>query len=137
QNDLDLALREVGLPEAAFPRRVRELGPGARQRLGLAAALLKDAPALLLDDPLAGVDLREASGIVEILEGFRRRGKAILFATQDVGRAHQLADRVSVLQEGRTALTCSREELRFSNLDKLYLDYMQGDLNPEAGSPFP
>ena len=54
--DCEMALREVGIPELDFHRRVSELDPGEIRKLGLAAAILKEAPALLLDEPLSGLD---------------------------------------------------------------------------------
>jgi len=130
--DCEMALREVGLPESAFDQRVSELGPGGIRKLGIAAALMKGAPALLLDEPLSGLDPKAAAELVEILEELRDQGKALLITMQDLYWARQLADRVGILQEGRQALTRSREELRYENLEKLYLDYMRGGLRERA-----
>jgi ABC-2 type transport system ATP-binding protein len=132
RHDCEMALREVGLPEAAFGQRLSELGPGMVRKIGIAAALLKRTPALLLDQPLAGLDPKSAAELVEILESVRDQGKAILITLQDLFWARQLADRIGILQEGRQALTRTREELRYENLEKLYLDYMQGGLRSHA-----
>ncbi|MBW8874138.1 MAG: ABC transporter ATP-binding protein [Acidobacteria bacterium] len=133
RHDCEMALREVGLPESAFGQRVSEVGPGGIRKLGIAAALMKGAPALVLDEPLSGLDPKAAAELVEILEELRDQGKALLITMQDLFWARQLADRVGILQEGRQALTRSREELRYENLEKLYLDYMRGGLR--SGSP--
>ncbi len=130
--ECEMALREVGLPESAFGQRVSELGPGGTRKLGIAAALMKGAPALLLDEPLSGLDPKAAAELVELLEELRDQGKALLITMQDLFWARQLADRVGILQEGRQALTRSREELRYENLEKLYLDYMRGGLRERA-----
>jgi ABC-2 type transport system ATP-binding protein len=132
RHDCEMALREVGLPESAFDQRVSELGPGGLRKLGIAAALMKGAPALLLDEPLSGLDPKAAAELVEILEELRDQGKALLITMQDLFWARQLADRVGILQEGRQALTRSRDELRYENLEKLYLDYMRGGLREGA-----
>jgi ABC-2 type transport system ATP-binding protein len=60
----------------------------------------------------------------------RDRGKAILLSTQDLFHARQLADTVGILKEGRKVLTFSREELRYQNLEELYLNYMRGGMGP-------
>jgi ABC-2 type transport system ATP-binding protein len=132
RQDCEMALREVGLPESAFRQRVSELGPGGVRKLGIAAALMKGAPALVLDEPLSGLDPKAAAELVETLEELRDQGKALLITMQDLFWARQLADRVGILQEGRQALTRSREELRYENLEKLYLDYMRGGLRSGA-----
>lgn len=128
RHDCEMALREVGLPEAAFEQRVSELGPGMVRKIGVAAALMKGSPALLLDEPLSGLDPKAAAELVEILEELRDQGKALLITMQDLFWARQLADRVGILQEGRQVLTRTREELRYENLERLYLDYMRGGL---------
>jgi ABC-2 type transport system ATP-binding protein len=128
REEYDQALREVGLPETSFGQRVRGFDAGARQKLGVAMALLKGAPAILVDEPLAGLDVKSAADLADILRDLRGRGRAILFATYDLFWAHQLADRVVFLQEGRQVLSRSREELQGTDLDRLYLDYLRGDL---------
>lgn len=89
---------------------------------------MKGSPALLLDEPLSGLDPKAAAELVEILEELRNQGKAMLITMQDLFWARQLADRVGILQEGRQVLTRTREELRYENLERLYLDYMRGGL---------
>jgi ABC-2 type transport system ATP-binding protein len=133
RHECEMALREVGLPEAAFHQRLSEFNPGMVRKVGIAAALIKAAPALLLDEPLSGLDPKAAAELVEILEALRDQGKALLVTLQDLFWARQLADRVGILQEGRQVLTRSREELRHENLEKLYLDYMRGGLRGGGG----
>jgi ABC-2 type transport system ATP-binding protein len=128
RHDCEMALREVGLPESAFTQRISEFSPGMVRKVGIAAALMKGAPALLLDQPLFGLDPKSAAEVVELLESVRDQGKALLVTMQDLFWARQLADRVGILQEGRHVLTRTREELRYENLEKLYLDYMRGGL---------
>jgi ABC-2 type transport system ATP-binding protein len=126
--DFDRVLREVGLPEGSFGRKVREFDAGMRQKLGVAAALLKDVPVLLLDEPLAGLDPRSAAECAELFADLRGQGKAILYATQELFWARQLADSVSILQEGRQVLVRSHDALRHEDLEQLYLGYLRGDL---------
>ncbi|MEE8524285.1 MAG: ABC transporter ATP-binding protein [Thermoanaerobaculia bacterium] len=130
-----MALREVGLPERTFARKVGAFNRGMRQKLGLAAAIVKDAPALLLDAPMAGVDAQATTEMFEILEMLRDRGKAILLATDNLFHAKRVATNTGILKEGRKVSSCSREELRTQNLESLYLDYMRGglELDERAG----
>ena len=126
--DLDMAMREVGLPERAFEQRVGHFNRGMRQKLGLAVAISRKAPALLLDEPLTGLDPQTSEELVETLQTLREQGLAILLATQDLFHAKQLANTASILKEGRQVLVCSREELRYRDLEDLYLGYMRGGL---------
>jgi ABC-2 type transport system ATP-binding protein len=128
RDSCEMLLREVGLAEASFDQKLTELGPGTIRKLGLAVALAKDAPAILLDEPLSGVDPKAAAELVEILERLRDQGKALLVTLQDLFWMRQLADRVGFLQEGRQVLARTREELRYADLERLYLDYSRGGL---------
>ncbi len=125
REDFAMALREVGLPERSFSRKVATFNRGMRQKLGLAAAIVKQAPALLLDAPMTSLDAQTAAEMYEILEMLRDQGKAILLATDDLFHAKRLASRAGILKEGRKVLSCSREELQTHNLESLYLDYMR------------
>lgn len=130
---LEMALREVGLPEAAFHRKLAGSGAAVVRKILIAATWLRDVPALLLDDPLAGLDPKESSEIVELLEALRDQGRALLLTTQNPFWAHRLGDRFGILQEGRQVLTRSREELRGESLERIYLDYMRGALRTRPG----
>jgi ABC-2 type transport system ATP-binding protein len=102
-----------------------------RQKLGIAICMIKDAPALLLDEPTAGLDPKAAAEFLETLRDLRQRGKAILMSTHDIFRAKEMADRVGIMKEGRKVMERTREELEYENLERLYLDYMRGGLGPE------
>ena len=119
-------LREAGLPEKAFDQRIRELSKGMRQKVGIAIAIVKDAPALFLDEPTSGLDPKAGAEFTEILMGLRGRGKAVLMSTHDIFRAKDIADNVGIMKEGVKVMERSREELKTENLEKLYLDYMRG-----------
>ncbi len=125
-DDHAMAMRQVGLPERSFRQKVRTFSRGMRQKLGIAMAMIKEAPALLLDEPTTGLDPQAALELVETLKMLRDRGRAILLSTNDLFHAKQLADTVAILKEGRKVLTGTREELRVESLEALYLDYMRG-----------
>jgi ABC-2 type transport system ATP-binding protein len=131
KDDYYMVMRAVGLPEKAFEQRVKEFSKGMRQKLGIAICMIKDAPALLLDEPTAGLDPKAAAEFVETLHELRQRGKAILMSTHDIFRAKEIADRVGIMKEGRKVMERTREELEYEDLERLYLDYMRGGLGPE------
>jgi ABC-2 type transport system ATP-binding protein len=132
KDDYYRVMREVGLPERSFEQRLKEFSKGMRQKLGIAIAMIKDAPALLLDEPTAGLDPKAAAEFLETLMDLKRQGKAILISTHDIFRAKEVADRVGIMKEGRKVMERTREELEYENLERLYLDYMRGGLGPES-----
>lgn len=121
----DQAMRRVGLPERAFDARLRTFSKGMRQRLGIAIAILKNAPALIMDEPLSGLDPRGAEDFALLLRELRDEGRAIFMSTHDVFRASDISDRVGIMKEGRLVMVRTREELEDQNLKQIYLDYMR------------
>lgn len=132
REDYYMVMRRVGLPERSFEQRLREFSKGMRQKLGIAIALIKDAPAILLDEPTAGLDPKAAAEFMELLKQLRARGKAVLMSTHDIFRTKEIADRVGILKEGRLVIERTREELLMEDLEKLYLHYMQVGLAAET-----
>jgi energy-coupling factor transporter ATP-binding protein EcfA2 len=82
-----------------------ELSGGQKQRVVLAAILAMRPRVLVLDEPTASLDPAGKRSLLEGVDRLRReRGTTVLWATQDLDRLPQLADRVAVLHEGRIAL---------------------------------
>jgi len=82
------ALNRVGLADEAGTR-FGELSGGQRQRALLARALVQDAPVLLLDEPLAGVDPASAQQIDAVFAELRAEGRTLLVSSHDVESARR------------------------------------------------
>ena len=119
-------LRRVGLEEKAFEQRLKEFSKGMRQKVGIAIVIIRDAPAILLDEPTAGLDPQAAAEFIKLLEELKAEGKSVFMSTHDIFRARALADRVGIMKSGRMIMERTREELEEEDLEKLYLDYMYG-----------
>ncbi|MDR1344728.1 MAG: ABC transporter ATP-binding protein [Tannerellaceae bacterium] len=124
QNYYDI-LRNVGLQDKAFEKKLKTFSKGMRQKVGLAIALIKNAPNILLDEPTSGLDPRSAAELMQILMKLRDQGKAILMCTHDIFRAKAVADRVGIMKEGRLVMVRTREQFLIDDLERIYLDYMQ------------
>jgi len=122
---LHMALRRVGLQEKAFEQKVRSFSKGMRQKLGIAVAIVKQAPNVILDEPTSGLDPKAGAEFMSLLQELRAEGRAIFMSTHDIFRAREYADRVGIMKEGRLVLVRTREELEEEDLERLYLDYME------------
>jgi len=120
-------MRRVSLQEKSFEQRVKTYSKGMRQKLGISIAIIKDAPAVLLDEPTAGLDPKAAEEFLEILTELKNEGKAILMSTHDIFRAKEIGDRVGIMKEGRLVMERTREELQYEDLVKIYIDYMKSE----------
>ena len=125
-------LRRVGLPEKAFEQPVKQFSKGMRQKVGIAIAVTKDASALLLDEPMSGLDPAAAAELVRILLDPRAQGKSLLMSTHAVVRAKEMADRIGIMKNGHKVAEMTAQEVAQLNLEKVYLEYMSGDREPPA-----
>ena len=112
------ALERVGLADRARDT-FGTLSGGQRQRVLIARALVQDAPVLLLDEPLSGVDAPSAARIEALLGELRAEGRALLVATHDVGQARRF-DRVLCLHGRQVAFGAPGEVLAPAVLSETY-----------------
>jgi len=94
------ALAAVGAGALA-DRGVADMSGGERARVLLARALVCKAPALLADEPIAGLDPDAQLLVLDLLRERARSGQAVLVSLHDLTLAARHADRVIVLDRGR------------------------------------
>jgi energy-coupling factor transport system ATP-binding protein len=98
-NGANLLLSRLGLGNKVndYPR---DLSTGERQRVAMGAVMVTHPGALILDEPTRGLDYQAKKILLELLDGWREEGMAILLVTHDVELAVQAADRVILLENG-------------------------------------
>lgn len=112
--DIEQALDVVGFDADARDRRLGSYSKGMRQRVALALAVARRAPALLLDEPSSGLDPRAMEELNALVLRLREQGVAILMATHDLLAAARIADRVGFMQGGvLTEEASAGEHIRF------------------------
>ncbi|WP_271166617.1 ABC transporter ATP-binding protein [Brevundimonas intermedia] len=94
------ALAEVGIDHLA-DRGVAEMSGGERARVLLARALATDAPLLLADEPIAGLDPDAQRLVLERLRARADSGAGVLVSLHDLTLAAAVADRIVVLDQGQ------------------------------------
>ncbi|MEU6251002.1 ABC transporter ATP-binding protein [Glycomyces sp. NPDC047010] len=104
-------LDRLGLAEA-LARPVATYAASVRRRFELALALAGSPPAVLLDEPTAGLDAADRRTVRSIVRGLAADGAAVLVTTRCLAEADRIADTVAVLDRGRIALRCDPDELR-------------------------
>jgi len=125
KKDYAEVLDRVGLQKEAFDRRVKNFSKGMRQKLGIAIALVKDAPNVLLDEPTSGLDPQSGREFLEILVQMRDKGKSVFMSTHDIFRAKLIADRIGFMRRGRLVMMKTAMELAHEDLTDLYIQYME------------
>jgi daunorubicin resistance ABC transporter ATP-binding subunit len=93
---------------------VKSYSGGMRRRLDIAASIVKISDILFLDEPTTGLDPRSRNGLWSIIRSLARKGTTILLTTQYLEEAEQLADKITVIDEGRVISEGTSNELKAS-----------------------
>lgn len=110
------ALREVGMQDHA-DRQISQLSGGQQQRVFIARALVQDAPVLILDEPMAGVDATTESVIIALLKRLRDEGRTVIVVHHDLTTVQAYFDwmvmlNVRIIAQGPVADVYNAENLR-------------------------
>lgn len=117
---IDQALEEVGARELA-DAPVAVLSGGEQQRLLIAQALLSHPRLLLLDEPLANLDLAGTSEVIQLVTRIQReRRVTVLFVTHDINPLLRHVDRALYLANGRSLVGRPQEVINREQLSRLY-----------------
>ena len=121
---VDLLVRS-GLTLEQIHRSVNGYSKGMRQKVGLAIAYARDARALLLDEPLSGLDPSAATDFCDELGRIREAGAAVLMTTHDLFRAKELGGTIGIMRDGRLIETLQAQNVDARDLERLYLHHMR------------
>ncbi|HNI12301.1 MAG TPA: ATP-binding cassette domain-containing protein, partial [bacterium] len=132
ESEMKVTLSRVGLQSEAMNKKVRTFSKGMRQKCGIAIAIIKKAPAIILDEPTSGLDPKAGYEFNRLLIELKQEGKAILMSTHDIFRAKEVADHIGIMNRGSIVMQKNRDELAHEDLEKLYIEYMAGYMEPVA-----
>jgi ABC-2 type transport system ATP-binding protein len=118
-----LELFELGRWEQEL---VESFSHGMKQRLVMSAAFLHRPKAVVVDEPMVGLDPRGARLIKDVFKRMSERGVAILMSTHTLEVAQEMCDRISIILKGRIIAEGTVDELRA----------MTGDANEHLTSVF-
>jgi ABC-2 type transport system ATP-binding protein len=103
-------LDALGFDPTALSRPARHYSKGMAQALGLACALLAEAPLTVLDEPTSGLDPAVRARTRAALRAIRGTGRALLFSSHALDDVASLCDRVLVMHAGRLLLDTTPHE---------------------------
>lgn len=92
--------------------KFRKYSLGIKQRLGVAAALLKDPELLILDEPTNGLDPKGMADMRTLIRRLGRGERTVLLSSHLLGEVEQICDRVGVIQKGEMVAQGTVSELR-------------------------
>ncbi|MBN2453101.1 MAG: xylose ABC transporter ATP-binding protein [Candidatus Omnitrophica bacterium] len=111
-------LKKVGLSiNPTFP--ISYLGVGEQQLVAIAKALSKEARILVLDEPTAALSEGESAKLLKILKDLRAGGVTCIYISHRLKEVFEIADRITVLRDGKTVATHDRKDLDENKLISL------------------
>ncbi len=110
-SNIGVALERVGLTDRAGDK-VSGYSLGMRQRLGLAAAFMKDPSLYLLDEPTNGLDPYGIAAMRRIIRDLADSGKTVLLSSHLLAEVEHVCDRIGIIHHGRLLHEESMGELR-------------------------
>ena len=86
-------------------RPVRSFGAGVQQMIAIVRAVSTDAQVVILDEPTSSLEPREVAQVFEMIRRLRTAGVALLFVSHKLDEVFTIADRITILRDGRRART--------------------------------
>ena len=111
-------LDAVGL-EADPTTLVKKLPVGKQQMVEIAKALSVNARVLIMDEPTSSLSQRETENLFAVIKDLRARGVSIVYISHRLGEVKELADRVTVLRDGKNAGVLARAEINHDAMVRL------------------
>ncbi|MFQ5972353.1 MAG: sugar ABC transporter ATP-binding protein [Alphaproteobacteria bacterium] len=102
---------------------VGDLTVAQRQLVEIARALSIEARVLILDEPTAVLSLAEQSNLFDIILNLKRDNLLTLYVSHRLGEIFEIADRVSVLRDGRKIATVSTDEIEETELVRMMIGH--------------
>ncbi len=128
-------LKELHLP--IDPRTpVGNLGIGQQQLVEIAKALSKEAKILVLDEPTAALTESEVETLFTILRKLKERGVGMIYISHKLDEVFEMADRITVLRDGRTVGTSAAADLTKDKVIALMVGREVGDIFPVSVHEF-
>lgn len=97
------ALEQVGLPGSLVGKRMADLSLGTQQLVLIARGVHKQARLLILDEPTSILSQTETDTLFRVISELKARGVSILYISHRLAEIYQIADRITVLRDGKVA----------------------------------
>ena len=116
--------------------KIEDISVGMQQRTEILKMLYRDNEILIFDEPTAVLTPQEIDELMEIMRGFAKEGKSILFITHKLNEIMAVADRVSVLRKGKYIGTVNTSDVNKQELSNMMVGRpVQLEVQKEPAQP--
>jgi len=118
-NDLVKGYVEKYKIDVPLEKKVKELPIGVKQRVEILKALLRDVDILILDEPTAVLTPQETEVLFKSLKELKSQGKTIIFISHKLKEVKEIADKVTVMRDGKVIATDDAANLTEHDIARL------------------
>ncbi len=101
----------------------KELSKGMRQKLSMTLALLIRPEALLVDEPMMGLDPQSIEDTLSLLKSLKEQGTSVLVSTHIIDIMDEVWDRAYILKRGKVLVDVHRRDLNGKTLKELFFEH--------------
>jgi simple sugar transport system ATP-binding protein len=106
---------------------VRNLSGGEREGVAIARAVHFNADLIILDEPTTALSLRQAQEVLDFVRRVRDAGTSVLFISHNMFHAHEVADRIVILDRGRVGAEVDKNSLSATELIEVMQSMARGE----------
>ncbi len=126
------AIKEFDNPELTPDARVSNLSVGSQQLVEIARALAIGCRVLVLDEPTSSLTQQDVARLFEIIGRLKRQGKAIVYISHFIEEVKRVADRVTVLRDGRVVGSSDVDAITIDEIVALMVGRQVEELYPRS-----
>ena len=126
------AIKEFDNPELTPEARVNRLSVGSQQLVEIARALATGCRVLVLDEPTSSLTRQDVERLFEIIERLKQQGKAIVYISHFIEEVRRVADKVTVLRDGRVAGGSAVEDITNEQIIAMMVGRQVEELYPRS-----
>jgi len=128
--------KALDLDPDALDLKITKYSKGMGQKLGLLSGFLIDAPLLMLDEPMSGLDPSARIHLKDMLLDYKNKGNTIFFSSHILSDIDEICDRIAVLHNNQMIFTGTpaefKKEQKLDSLERAFLHAINQDTQKEA-----
>jgi len=132
RNRAQAALDRLGCDDIDLRARVNELSPGSRQMVEIARALMTNARIMVMDEPTSSLGLHDIEQLFAVIASIKSQGVSVIYISHFLEEVARVADRYTVLRDGRVAATGAMRETSTARLVELMIGRRLDEMYPRS-----
>lgn len=126
-NDMSYANELIERLQLDPRANLKRMSKGMKQKTALVAALMNDAPIIILDEPTTGLDPLMRSAFLDIIREEHKKGKTVFMSSHSFDELEKTCDKVALINDGRLVDVCDMNEIRNHPVKDFKIEFHSAD----------